>query len=55
MGSASAYNQYANQSKTSGADQAALKMVNDTIGRSMQNIKFMLHSLSEACLKATSS
>jgi len=37
------------------ADQAGLKMVNDTIVRSMQNIKFILHALSEACLKATSS
>lgn len=39
----------------SGADQAALKMLNDTISRALQNIKFTLHSLSEACIKATSS
>jgi len=29
-------------------------MVNDTIGRALQNIKFVLHSLSEACVKAAS-
>ena len=49
--SASAYSGNANKA---GGDLASHKMINDTIGRSMQNIKFVLHSLSEACVKATS-
>ncbi len=47
---------YAGSSQSkSAADQSNLKNINDTISRALQNIKFILHSLNEACVKATSS